>query len=128
MKILQSVIVKQVVTEKSKSELQEKYHHTIAQLKKECDQLRFEWKRLEKTKKFSQVHLQTKFEKEIQNRMEKVKILEFQLEQLHMLPLGSEIKEQEVQALVDIQEGDKWSETIQDKTIVVKDNIVVEIR
>ena len=34
-------------------------------------------------------------------RKEKIKLLEFQIEQLHILPLGSEIKEKEVQALVE---------------------------
>ena len=43
--------------------------------------------------------LKTHFEKEIQKREEKQKLLEFQIEQLHMLPLGSELKEKEVQAL-----------------------------
>ena len=54
MKLLQSVVVKQVLTEKSKEELQEKYHTNILQLQKECDQLRFEMKKLEKSKKFHQ--------------------------------------------------------------------------
>ena len=31
------------------------------------------------------------------------------MEQLHMLPLGSELKEKEVQALVEVQIGDRWS-------------------
>jgi hypothetical protein len=128
MKILQSVVVKQVLTEKSKNELQEKYHSSMSQLQKECDQLHFQLKKFEKTKAFSQDHLQKKFDKELQTRMEKIKLIEFQLEQLHMLPLGSEIKEQEVQALVDVREGDRWSDIIQNKTIVVKDNTVVEIR
>ncbi|KAA9025900.1 YlqD family protein [Niallia endozanthoxylica] len=128
MKLLQSVVVKQVLTDKSKGELQKKYHTSLVQLQKECDQLRFELKKLEKSKKFQQASLKSQFDKEIQNRLEKVKLIEFQLEQLHMLPLGSEIKESEVQALVEIQEGDRWSELIQRKTIVIKDDIVIEIR
>jgi|SRR3954452_22550806 YlqD protein len=128
MKLLQSVLVKQVLTEKSKGELQEKYHTNKLQLQKECDQLQFELKKLEKTKRFQQQSLKNQFDKEIQNRIEKVKLIEFQLEQLHMLPLGSELKEQEVQALVDIDQGDRWSALTQRKTIVVKDDIVIEIR
>jgi len=128
MKLMQSVVVKQVLTDKSKGELQKKYHTSLVQLQKECDQLRFELKKLEKSKKFQQASLKSQFDKEIQNRLEKVKLIEFQLEQLHMLPLGSEIKESEVQALVEIQEGDCWSELIQRKTIVIKDDIVIEIR
>ncbi|MCQ6274070.1 YlqD family protein [Bacillus sp. V3B] len=128
MKLLQSVVVKQVLTEKSKDELQTKYHTNKLQLEKECDQLHFELKKIEKTKKFQQQNLKNQFEKEIQSRLEKVKLIDFQLEQLHMLPLGSELKEQEVQALVDIDKGDQWSELTHKKTIVIKDDIVIEIR
>ncbi|MEM5593598.1 YlqD family protein [Niallia circulans] len=52
--------------------------------------------------------------------------MEFQLKQLHILPLGTEIKEQEVMGLVDVQVGQAWEST--KKTIVVKDGIVVDIR
>jgi YlqD protein len=128
MKLLQSVVVKQVLTEKSKGELQEKYHTNILQLQKECDQLHFEMKKLEKSKKFHQSNLTKQFEKEIHVRIEKIKLIEFQLEQLHILPLESELKEKEVQALVDIQIGDRWSKLTREKTIVIKDDFVVEIR
>ena len=68
------------------------------------------------------------FEKEIQNRLEKIKLIEFQLEQLHILPLESELKEKEVQALVEVQIGDRWSKLTGEKTIVIKDDFIVEIR
>jgi len=128
MKLLQSVVVKQVLTEKSKGELQDKYHTNKLQLQKECDQLRFELKKLEKEKKYQQQSLKRQFEQEIQKRQEKIKLIDFQLEQLHMLPLGSELKEKEVQALVDIEVGASWSEISKGRTIVIKDDIVQEIR
>ncbi|WP_071395361.1 YlqD family protein [Bacillus tuaregi] len=127
MKLVQTVNVKQILTEKSKAELEKKYHMNLVQLQKECDQLRFEQKKLEK-KKFQQSELKNQFDKEIQSRLEKVQLIEFQLEQLHMLPLGSELKETEVQGLVDVNKGDCWSELLHRKTIVVKDDIVIEIR
>ena len=61
-------------------------------------------------------------------RQEKEKLLEFQIEQLHMLPLGSELKEKEVQALVDVQVGDIWDEGFGDSTIIIRDGIIDEIR
>lgn len=128
MKLLQSVVVKQILTETSKGELHDKYHTTKLQLQKESEQLRFELKKLEKTKKYQQTNLKIQFENEIQRRQEKIKLIEFQLEQLHMLPLGSELKEKEVQAIVDIEIGDRWNEQTKGKTIVIKDDIVVEIR
>ena len=128
MKIIQSVVVKQVLTENSKSELLNKYHSNKLQLQKECDQLRFEMKKQEKSKKFNAANLKKQFEKEIQTRKEKIKLLDFQIEQLHILPLGSELKEKEVNAIIDIEIGDRWEDIQSGKTIIIKDGIVDEIR
>ena len=106
----------------------DKYHSRKLQLQKECDQLRFELKKLEKTKKYQPSNLLKHFEKEVENRQEKVKLTDFQLEQLHILPIGSEIKEREVQALIELNEGDRWEEFLTSKTIIIKDGIVAEIR
>ena len=54
--------------------------------------MKFEMKKMEKTKKFTSSNLLSHFEKEMKTRQEKIKMIEFQVEQLHMLPLGSEIK------------------------------------
>ncbi|CAH0346958.1 YlqD family protein [Bacillus sp. CECT 9360] len=128
MKILQNVIVNQVLTDSSKNQLLEKYKSKKAQLQKEGDQLRFELKKLEKTKKFQPASLRAHFEKEINSRQEKIKLLDFQIEQLDILPVGSELKEREVESIVDVEIGANWDELIQTKTIVVKDGIVSEIR
>lgn len=128
MKILQTVVVKQILTENSKEKLLNKYIERKLQLGKESDQLHFELKRLEKTKKFQMNSLKAHFEKEIQKRAEKQKLLEFQIEQLHMLPLGSELKEKEVQALIDLNVGDNWEERMKQPAIIIKDGIIMEIR
>ncbi|MFE8699051.1 YlqD family protein [Cytobacillus sp. FJAT-54145] len=128
MNILQNVVVKQVLTEKSKEELLEKYALNRIQLNKECDQLGFELKKLEKTKKFQPNSLKKHFEKEIHMRQEKIKLLEFQIDQLHMLPIGSELKEKEIQAIVEIKVGDRWDDVLAGKTIIIKDGIIDEIR
>ncbi|TKC18637.1 YlqD family protein [Robertmurraya kyonggiensis] len=128
MNILQSVVVKQVLTEKSKEQLLQKYEDNRLQLKKECEQLMFELKKLEKTKKYQAENLKKQFEKEIHTRREKLKLLEFQIEQLHMLPLGSELKEKEIQGIVEINVGDVWEDIVTSKTIIIKDGIVAEIR
>ncbi|PLR84188.1 hypothetical protein CVD25_12275 [Bacillus canaveralius] len=128
MKILQTVVVKQVLTDKSKNVLFEKYQENKKQLQKECDQLRFELKKVERSKKFQTDSLKKHFEREVQLRQEKIKLLDFQMEQLHMLPLGSELKEKELQAIVEIHEGDSWDNILHGKTVVVKDGIVAEIR
>lgn len=128
MKLLQTIVVKQVLTEASKERIHQKYHSRKLQLQKECDQLRFELKKLEKAKKFPPDTLKRHFEQEIKVHKEKIKLLDFQIEQLHILPLGSEIKETELQGIVEINEGDHWDEFLSGKTIIVKDGIVTEIR
>lgn len=128
MQLLQSVTVKQVLTENSKNELHHSYHQKKIILQKECDQLRFEMKKLERTKKFPPANLKTHFEKEINNRKEKIKLIDFQIEQLNLLPLGSEIKEQSVQAIVDVRVGDDWEKLSKEKVIIVKDGIIIDIR
>jgi hypothetical protein len=128
LKVLQTIVVKQVLTEESKDRIHQKYHTRKLQLQKECDQLRFELKKLEKAKKFPPETLKKHFEQEIKVHKEKIRLLDFQIEQLHILPLGSEIKETELQAVVEINEGYQWDEFLSGKTIIVKDGIVTEIR
>lgn len=128
MRILQTVVVKQILTEKSKEKLLSQYFSRKMQYLKECDQLQFELKRLEKTKKFEVNGLKKHFEKEMHMRKEKINLLEFQIEQLHMLPLGSELKDKEVQALVEVNVGDRWEDSTTGATIIVKDGIISEIR
>lgn len=128
MRILQTISVKQVLTEMSKYKLLKKYKNNKQQLKKECDQLLFEMKKLERTRKFTQTGLKTQFDKEIAMRKEKVKLIDFQIEQLDLLPIGSELHDQDIQAIIDIKVGDNWEEITKGKTIVIKDGIITEIR
>ena len=128
MRILQTVNVNQVLTENSKNQLIEQYAQQSAQLQKEIEQLKFEMKKLAKKKKIQPISLQTHFERELNNRSEKLKLLAFKLEQLEKLPIGSELKEREVQSIVDVEVGDDWKELTKVKTIVVTDGKVTEIR
>lgn len=128
MQILQNVTVKRVLTEKSKEILINKYMNNKAQLQKECDQLLFELRKLERTRKYSTASLKAQFDKEIDTRKEKVKLIDFQIEQLEILPYGSELRDDDQQAIIDINIGDNWDAITSGKTIVIKDGIVVEIR
>lgn len=128
MKILTTITVKQILTEKSKIELYERFTKRKEELKRELDQLKFEMKRMEKSKKYSSLMLQHYYEKEMNDRHEKIKILDFQLEQLNLLPIGTELKEREVHGLVEVEVGDTWNEVMNGKTIIVKDGIIQEIK
>lgn len=128
MQLIQTVIVKQILTEKSKQKLLDKYFAGKLQMQKEYEQLQFELKKLEKAKKYQPSALKNHFEKELQKRHDKEKLYEFQIEQLHMLPLGSELKEREVQAIVEVSVGNNWDEVMGQPTIIIKDGMIEEIR
>jgi len=128
LKILTTVTVKQILTEKSKSELYARFTERKRELKRELEQLKFEMKRMEKAKKYPSQRLQQYFEKEIELRTEKMKILDFQLEQLELLPLGTELKEREIQGLIEVGVGDQWNDGMLERTIIVKDGIIQEIK
>jgi len=126
MKILHPITVKQILTEKSKEKLLQKFLKKKQQLERECDQLYFQLKKIEKVK--SNRLLVSQYKNEIEKRKEKIKLTEFQLEQIHILPLGSELKETEVNGIIEVKEGDNWEEIMKERIIVIKDGIVQEIR
>jgi DNA relaxase NicK len=128
MKILQSVVVKQVLTEKSKKELLLKFSAKISQLRKECEQLQFEQKKHVKNNKSQIVKVNEHIKNQVQLRDEKIKLLVFQIDQLNLLPIGSEMKDIEVQAIIELEVGDNWDEKWQGTQIIIKDGIVTEIR
>jgi len=127
-KIIQTVEVKQILTDKSKAKLIDSLQVDKVQLLKECEQLKFELRKMEKLKKFDSAKINLYFTNEINLRQEKIKQFEFQIEQIHMLPIGSEIKEKEVQSIIDINVGDNWDEVTTARTIIIKEGIVEEIR
>lgn len=82
----------------------------------------------EKKKKYPEYRLRQYFDREINSRKEQIELIEFQLEQLEILPPGSEIKERDMQAIIDVQVGDSWEDILSGATIVIKDGIIAEIR
>jgi DNA repair ATPase RecN len=124
MKILHQVAVKQILTKTSKQALIEQFSNKKKLLEQECDQLYFEYKKVEKSSK----QLATQFLKEIDKRREKAKLVEFQLQQVHTLPIGSELKEKDVEAIVEVNVGDNWNALMKESAIVIKDGIVDQIR
>ncbi|KAA0564155.1 YlqD family protein [Rossellomorea aquimaris] len=128
MNVIHTITIKQVLTEKSKDLLMKRYENQKFHLAKESDQLQFEMKKIERSKKYPSHKLNQHFERELNERAEKIKLLDFQIEQLNILPIGSELKEKEVQGMVDIQVGDNWEEEALSKTIIIEDGIVKEIR
>ena len=127
MKIIKKVLIKQIITEKSKDKLKFKFKKNQMQLEQECQQLLFEQRKLQRRPGVSKQEIAQRFQKEIKNRKDKITLIEFKIEQLDMLELGSEITETEVDALVEVKEGSHWNDILGEKSIVIKDDIVVRI-
>ncbi|WP_077621986.1 YlqD family protein [Sediminibacillus massiliensis] len=128
MKIIQKIPVKQVITEKSKQGLADQFNGQKQRLEQECQQLQFEQRKLQNKKGVSKEEITKRFQREITKRKDKVKWIEFQLEQLEILPIGSEITEGEVESLVEVEVGNSWDSLTEDKAIIIKDGVVIQIK
>src|SRR5699024_5787668 len=127
MKIISKVFVKQIVTEKSKEKLFTIFQDSKMRLEQECQQLLFEQRKLQAKKGVSKIEVENRFQVEINSRKEKIKEVEFKMEQLEILETGSEIIEKEVDALVEVSVGMHWNEIMDEKAIVIEDDIVQRI-
>jgi len=127
MNIIKRVLIKQVVTEKSKIKMKKNFDKHKMQLEQECQQLLFEQRKLHNKSGVSKEELTRRFQKEISKRKDEIRLTEFKINQLDMIPMGSEMIEQEVEALVEVQEGMHWNELMESGAIVVEDDIIVRI-
>lgn len=127
MKIIQKVLIKQVITKKSKEKLYGSFSKEVMRLEQECQQLLFEQKKVEAKTNFNKAEIKRRFQKEISGRKKKIELLEFKKEQLNLVDLGSEIVESEVEALVEVAEGMNWGDFQKEKAIVIKDEKVIRI-
>src|SRR5690625_3325393 len=96
------------------------------QLEQECQQLLFEQRKLSNKPGISKQELNIRFQNEIQKRKEEITLIDFKIEQMDMIEIGSEIIESEVEALVEVNVGAHWN-GLNEQAIVVKDGIVVRI-
>ncbi|WP_186577493.1 YlqD family protein [Aquibacillus kalidii] len=128
MEIIQKIPVKQILTENSKKQLRDNFYKHKQQLEQECQQLIFEQKKLQNKKGVSKQDIMKRFQPEITKRTDKMKWIEFQIEQLEILPIGSEIVEGEVETLVEVKEGSNWNELFNEKAIIIRDGIVIQIK
>ncbi|MFC7061234.1 YlqD family protein [Halobacillus seohaensis] len=128
MQIIQRVPVKQVLTDTSRQALKDRFDKKYERLENECQQLRFEQKKLERNKEYNQSDVRQKFKKEVEVRKERMERLEYQVKQIDILPNGHELKVDEVETIVDIEEDDNYDEIVKDRQIVIKDGIVIRAR
>ncbi|HLR66121.1 YlqD family protein [Virgibacillus alimentarius] len=127
MQIIKKVQIKQILTEKSKAELHTKFLKSKMRLEQECQQLLFEQKKLKNKTGIPNIEIDKRFQQEVANRKEKIKLVDFKIEQLDTLELGNEIIEGEVEALVEVKEGSHWDDIMGEQAIVIKDQTVIRI-
>ncbi|WP_068672417.1 YlqD family protein [Oceanobacillus sp. Castelsardo] len=127
MKIIKKILVKQIVTEKSRKKIMDQFHNQKMRLEQECQQLLFEKKKLQNKSGVSKQDVTRRFQNEINKRKEKMDLIDFKIEQMEMLDLGVEIVEDEVEALVEVTEGMHWEEIMSEQSIVIKDGMIVRV-
>ncbi len=127
MQLIKKVIVKQVLTEKSKTKLHDTLQQDKRQLELECEQLSFEQRKLSRKHNAAKHDIIKRFNHELEQRKDQINLLDFKLEQLSLLDLGSEVIEKEIDAIVNVDIGDKWSELNEPASIIVKDDVVIRI-
>lgn len=126
MQIQKKVNVKQIITETSKLALREKFADEINQLERECQQLLFEQRKLTNKVKNKQ-KVEQRFQSEVNQRKDRITIVQFKLEQLELLEIGQEIIEKEIDGIVNVEVGMDWKEIEQQTSIVIQDNQVIRI-
>lgn len=127
MKIIKKVEIKQIITEQSKTKMKSSFYEQKMRLEQECQQLLFEKRKMLNKKGMPRQEVEHRFHKEITKREDEIKLIEFKVEQLEILAIGSEIVEGEVESLVEVSIGMNWEELMRNQSIVIKDNIIVRI-
>lgn len=127
MQLIKKVTVKQVLTKESKAKLHDEFKMNKLQLERECEQLLFEQRKLIHQQSNSKHEITRRFQQAIEDRKDKINLIEFKIEQLALLDLGSEVIEREVDAIVEVSLGSKWSEINGPTSIVIKDDIVIRM-
>ncbi|BAB06200.1 YlqD family protein [Halalkalibacterium halodurans] len=131
MKILRTVQVKEVLTEKKKQELLEGFRAEEVQIENELKQLSFQLRKalrqyqgnLERERQLKETYRQ-----EMNQREERLKTVAFKRHQMEKLPLGSELKAGTVESICEVQEGDRWEQLMTEPEIIVKDGVIHEVR
>ncbi|UOE92864.1 YlqD family protein [Alkalihalobacillus sp. LMS39] len=131
MKLIRTVVVKQILTKKRKEHLLQKLEEEETQYEKELEQLTFQLHKNQKTHQGNQERsrkVRQSYKEEIRQREEKIRSVQFKRHQLHKLQLGSELKDGTIQSLCEVKTGDVWDNILTQSEIIIKDGIIHEIR
>lgn len=121
------MLIKQIITEKSKQKLLHNFETQKMQLEQECQQLQFEQRKLQNKPSLSKQEIETRFQQEIKKRRDKMMLIDFKVEQLDVVEIGSEVIESTVESLVEVSEGMHWTKVMDEQAIIIKDDRVIRI-
>lgn len=127
MQIIKKVLIKQVITDESKAVISDRLKQDKKKLDLECQQLLFEQRKLMNKMHNSKQEIEHRFEQEIKKRKDRMVLIDFKIEQLDLLTIGSEIIEKEFDALLNIEIGTSWDEIMKAQSIIIKDGAVIRI-
>ncbi|MGD7043658.1 YlqD family protein [Jeotgalibacillus proteolyticus] len=127
MQVTQKTIIKEIMTNSSKSRLKQTLNEKIKRAEKEMDQLVFQQKKLEKQFEQSSEAVKQKIQQEINKRKQLVRSITTQLKSIEETPLGTEYTLMETDTVVELHEGSIWHPE-QKPVIVLEDGMVKEIR
>lgn len=127
MEIIKKVLIKQIITEKSKQKLLHDFEKQKMQLEQEFQQLKFEQRKLQSKLHLSKQEITARFQHEVKKRKEEIMLIDFKVDQLNMLEIGSEVIETTVESLVEVKEGMHWTEITNEQAIIIKDDVVIRI-
>ncbi|NEU29398.1 hypothetical protein GN156_01170 [bacterium LRH843] len=128
MKLLRTVIIKDVVTEEMKQELTAEYELEVNQCEREIEQLTFQLHKAVKLNKHDEIQLRARYNKEITKRKEKREAALFKVQQLNKLELGSLIHSGTAESIIEIKIGDPWPKANEKTEIIINNGIIQDIR
>ena len=128
MKLLRTVVIKEIVTKRKKDELISEYGKKLKQCERELEQLSFQLYKATRgvESKHKREMIRSRFTEEMNKRKEKLDLLKFKIQQIEKLELGSEIRAGTAERIVEVYVGDPWPE--REEEIIIKDGIINEIR
>ncbi|WP_093191756.1 YlqD family protein [Salimicrobium halophilum] len=124
---MKKVPVKVVLTETERNKQSDRLRNQRKQVETEKEQLHFEQKKLEHKYGTLPSKIEERMSQEIKQRENKVEAISYQLEQLDILPESYELTVEEVDSVIDIEEGMGW-ETLKDREIVIEDGVIKRVR
>ncbi|PPA72077.1 YlqD family protein [Jeotgalibacillus proteolyticus] len=127
MQVKQKVIIKEIMTNSSKSRLKQSLNEKINRAEKESEQLLFQQKKLEKQFEQSSESVKQKIQQELTKRRQFIRSVNNQLKSIEETAMGTEYTLMETETYLDLHEGSIWHPE-QKPVIVLEDGMVKEIR